>query len=115
MPMIIAIPYSSEHQSAVRLGDTLRLLVRDPDDGNTWAGNVTIRTSYSATATDDVALAEYTGEKVQGIDWDLYNDYDTSTIPLVANTRYLAVAELTSGTKTVEYHTAFHVLPQGRS
>lgn len=115
MPMIIATAYNSDHKSAVRLGDTLRVLVRAPDDGNTWTGNLTIRTSYSASATDDVALADYTGAKVRGESWDLVKEYDTSTIPLAANTRYLAVAELTSGSKTVEYHTAFNVLPQGRS
>ena len=113
MPMIIATAYNSDHKSAVRLGDTLRVLVRAPSDGDTWTGTLTIRTSYSASATDDVALTDYTGEKVRGESWDLVKEYDTST--LAANTRYLAVAELTSGSKTVEYHTAFNVLPQGRS
>lgn len=112
--MIIAVPYGDEYSQSVRLGDTLRVLVNQPQDGNTWTGNVTIRTSFTATATDDVALAEYSGEKVRNMDWDLFEDYDTSSIPLVANTRYLAVAELTSGTKQVEEHTTFHVLPDGR-
>lgn len=112
--MIIAVPYGTDNQQAVRLGDTLRILVNHPHDGNTWAGNVTIRTSFSAAATDDVALSEYEGEKVQGLNWDFSTNYDTASVPLLENTRYLAVAELTSGTKKVEKHTAFHVLPQGR-
>lgn len=112
--MIIAVPYGSDNQNAVRLGDTLRILVQAPNDGTTWTGNVTIRASYSAGVTDDVALAVYEGGKVQGLNWDLFKDYDTSSIPLVANARYLAVAELTSGSKNIEYHTAFDVLPNGR-
>ena len=111
---ILCVPYGSEHQQAVRVGDTLRILVSAPQDGNTWAGNVTIKETLSGSAVDDTALAEYTGEKVAGRQWSLSVDYDTSTIPLVANTRYVAIAEVTSGTKKREFHTVFNVLPQGR-
>ena len=111
---VIAVPYNSAHKQAVRLGDTLRILAQAPNDGNAWAGNVTIRTTYAASATDDVAMSQYTGAKVAGEDWDLYVDYDTSTAPLAANTRYLAIAEMTSGSKKVEEHTVFTVLSQGR-
>ena len=110
---VIAVPYGTEHQQAVRKGDTLRVLVQSPKDGNAWGGNVTFKTSISVTATADVVLAEYTGGKVQGKNWDLYVDYDTSA--LTANTHYLAVAEVTSGTKKRELVTVFDVLPEGRT
>lgn len=110
---IICVPYGTDHQQAVRIGDTLRIFAQQPKDDNTWAGNVTFRTSISAAATDDVALAEYTGGKVRGQHWDLHKEYDTSS--LTANTKYLVVAELTSGTKKVELWTTINTLPQGRS
>lgn len=107
---IIAVPYGSEHQQQVRIGDTLRILVKKPT-GDTWTGNVAIKTSLSATATDDVALSAYSGGRVQNQNWDLYKDYSTSS--LTAG-EYLAVAELTSGSINVEYVTRFSVLEQGR-
>ena len=110
---VIAVPYGTEHHQAVRKGDTLRVLVKSPKDGNTWGGNVTFKASFSATATADVAMAEYTGGKVRGEDWDLFVDYDTSA--LTANTHYLAIAEVTSGTKKREFVTVFDVLPEGRT
>lgn len=112
---IICVPYGTDHQQAVRLGDTLRILVAVPPDGSSWTGNAAIRTTLAASATDDVALAEYSGGKVAGRNWDLYVDYDTSSVPLTASTRYVAAAEITSGSKKREFHTTFDVLPQGRT
>jgi hypothetical protein len=109
---ILAVPYANDHTQAVSLGSTLRILVKSPEDGNTWSGNVAIQTLRSAAATDDFALGSYTGGKFRGQSWDLVKDYDTSS--LAANTKYLITAELTYGSKVVEYNTTVHILPDGR-
>lgn len=110
---IIAVPYGTDHQQMVRKGDTLRILVESPNDGTTWGGNVTLKTSFTASAAADTSLAEYQGGKVRNQNWDLYKDLDTSS--LADDTKYLVLAEITSGSKQVELFTSVYVLPQGRS
>jgi len=109
---ILAISYANDHAQAVSKGSTLRILVKAPEDGNTWAGNIAIKTALSASATDDVALGTYSGGKFRGQSWDLVKDYDTTS--LTANTKYLIIAELSSGSKVAEYVTTAHILPDGR-
>lgn len=109
---MIAVSYNNDYRKTVRKGDTLRLLVQKPD-GETWTGNVTIRTSLDASPTADVILTVYDGERVQETSWDLVNLFDTST--LIENTDYLAVAELVNGIKKTEDMTKFTVLPEGRA
>jgi len=108
---ILAVPYGTDHKQRVRIGDTLRILVNRPDF-DSWTGNVAIKTSLDAVATDDAALTAYSGPRVRNQSWDLYKDYDTSSL---AAGEYLAVAELTHGSAKVEYVTKFDVVAQGRS
>jgi len=109
---ILATSYANDHMQTVSKGGTLRILVKSPEDGNTWTGNVAIRALRSDSTVDDFALGAYSGGKFRGQSWDLIKDYDTSS--LTANTKYLITAELTHGTKVVEYNTTAHVLPDGR-
>jgi len=110
MSSIIAT-YGNDYADSVRVGDTLRLMADTPNDGNTWTGTVAIKTSLSASATDSLTLASYTGYPVRGSNWDLAYDYDTSS--LTGNTKYLACFQLTSGSKRIESVQSFTVLPQG--
>ena len=108
---IICVPYGTEHQQAVKVGETLRVLVKTPNDGNTWTGTVAIKTALGAAATDTASLSAYTGEKVAGQSFDLSVDYDTSSVPLVAGTRCLAIAEIATGSRSLDLMTVFDVLP----
>jgi len=108
--MFILANYGHDYRQHVRIGDTLRMLARYPEDG-TWSCTVSILTALGATPTDTQVLSAYTGNRVQGRKWDLSADYDTSG--LTANTTYIASAQLTNGSKTVETNQSFRVLPQG--
>lgn len=110
---ILCVPYGSEHQQAVRVGDTLRILVSAPQDGNTWTGNVNLRVDYNTAPVDDVGLSSYVGARVAGKYWDLFKNYDTTN--LAASTKYLVTAQISSAGNTVEYQTTVTMLPQGRT
>lgn len=108
---ILAVPYGTNHKKAVNVGDTLRILVSVPKDGNTWTGTYSITTSKSAVATATGSLADYSGKKVQHRNWDLFVNHDASD--LTANTHYLVIAQLTSGTNYKEEITTIDVLAEG--
>lgn len=112
MAEIIACSYGNDYRSEVREGDTLRVLAQNPTE-DTWAATLSIKTSLTGSTLATASLSEYTGEKVQDREWGLSVDYDTSTLPLLPNTRYLLVVEMTSGAKKTDRITSVDVLPQG--